>query len=485
MYSWKFNTEALSFDEAISRLKQALRFGIVPMLESVEEMLEVLDHPDQHYKSIQIAGTNGKTSTARYCQALLMRSGVRAALYTSPGLVSYTDRIEIMGKTVSPVLFAEGIAQALAAADAVNDKRRQLGLDPYSITEFDLLTVAACVIYAKAEVDVVVFECGMGGRWDATSAISSIKTVGITGIGLDHMRILGDTVEKIAHEKAAIIKRGRTCALGERCAYPQSVRDVCLERCQDQSVAPVCLFADKDGCASAAGPAADPAAAPVSSSASVASGARYPKASYHIDHAPSFLCDDMVFSLTTPRASYTRLKAPKPEYQAANISLAVLLVEEFMQKALSKTVVAKVCAHMPTPGRFQILRRKPLVLIDACHNPQSVDVFLNDVKIQTSELAQEPILLCAVLADKDVDGIVERLSKVFTRVVCTQTASPRALSADALADVFKNYLGYTPKAFAHTADALHALAHEDIVAVGSITLAGEVAAYYPLEHSFE
>ena len=95
MYSWKFNTEALSFDEAISRLKQALRFGIVPMLESVEEMLEVLDHPDQRYKSIQIAGTNGKTSTARYCQALLMRSGVRAALYTSPGLVSYLSLIHI------------------------------------------------------------------------------------------------------------------------------------------------------------------------------------------------------------------------------------------------------------------------------------------------------------------------------------------------------------------------------------------------------
>ena len=198
MYRLPFDVSPTTYDEALATLHSALRFGICPMLESVEDMLEELGDPDLAFQSVQIAGTNGKTSTARFTAAILRGEGLRTALYTSPELVSYTERMEVDGRPVSEGAFARGIAAAFEAGKRVNARRTAAGERPYDITEFDLLTVAACVVFAEAGVDVAVLECGMGGRWDATSAVKSIKSVAITGIGLDHMRILGDTLAKIA-----------------------------------------------------------------------------------------------------------------------------------------------------------------------------------------------------------------------------------------------------------------------------------------------
>jgi dihydrofolate synthase/folylpolyglutamate synthase len=241
MYGLPFDVFPTTYDEALATLRSALRFGICPMLESVEDMLEELGDPDLAFQSVQIAGTNGKTSTARFTAAILHGEGLRTALYTSPELVSYTERMEVDGRPVSEGAFARGIAAAFEAGRRVNARRTAAGERPYDITEFDLLTVAACVVFAEAGVDVAVLECGMGGRWDATSAVKSIKSVAITGIGLDHMRILGDTLEKIAGEKAAIIKRGRTCVLGVGTATPDTMEDVFLDQCVSEGVVPTLL----------------------------------------------------------------------------------------------------------------------------------------------------------------------------------------------------------------------------------------------------
>ena len=216
MYTVPFSYPVFSFEKAVSL---ACDTGVIssdagPLLETVVEMLDELKRPDAHFDCIQIAGTNGKTSTTRFTAAILRGEGLRCALYTSPQLVRYPERMEIDGAPISDDLFAQGISAAYEAGRRVNERRAAAGENIFTITPFDLLTVAALTVYALEGVDVAVLEVGMGGRWDATSATDP-HVVAITGIGLDHMRILGNTLAEIAGEKAAVIKPGRSVILGE------------------------------------------------------------------------------------------------------------------------------------------------------------------------------------------------------------------------------------------------------------------------------
>ena len=198
---------ALSYTEAVSVLTHALKFGINPSLDPIKNMCAAMGDPHKRYKCVQVAGTNGKSSTTRITAALLHAAGYKVGLYTSPHLVKYPERIEINGEVVDDRLFARAISAAVDAAEAIE----------YEATEFELLTAAAFWLFAEEEVDWAVLECGLGGRWDATSIVSPQVAV-ITGIGLEHTDVLGDTVEKIAAEKGAIIKEGSTAVLAQEVA---------------------------------------------------------------------------------------------------------------------------------------------------------------------------------------------------------------------------------------------------------------------------
>ena len=464
MYEVPFEVADASYDEALGVLRSALRFGICPMLESVEDMLAELGNPDACYRSVQIAGTNGKTSTARYTAAILAGEGMRVALYTSPELVSYTERMEVCGRPVSEEAFAHGIMAACAAGERVNERRAAVGERPYDITEFDVLTVAAAVVFAEAEVEVAVLECGMGGRWDATSAIGSIEAVCVTGIGLDHMHVLGDTLEAIAGEKAAIIKQGRACVLGVGTATPDSVEDVFLTQCQAAGVVPVLLRPEV---------ASDAAGEMAPGTPRAHEG--LPHASFRVRRHPDVLGGELVFDVTTPHASYQGITARKPGYQAANIACAIVLAEAFLARALTPGRLRESVLCCPTPGRFDVVRTDPVAIIDACHNPQSVETFLTAVRAVEPEVGRRPQLLCAVLSDKDVEGIVRLLAPEFPRVSVTRTSSARALPAEELGEAFSR-TGHGPEhVWQDVTTALEALADEPFVACGSITLAGEVA----------
>ena len=441
MYQLPFEVPEMTYAEALAHVRGALRFGICPLLETVEDMLAELGDPDLAFECVQIAGTNGKTSTARYTAAILAGEGLDAALYTSPELVSYTERMEVGGRPVSEGAFAHGVAAAKVAGERVNARRAAAGERPYDITEFDTLTVAAMVVFAEAGVDVAVLECGLGGRWDATSAAKSIRSVAVTGIGLDHMRILGDTLEEIAGEKAAIIKPGRRCVLGAGTAEPKSVEDVFLARAAETGVSPV-------------------------------------RPGFRVTKRPHRLGAPLELDVMTPRATYAELAALKPAYQAANIACAVALCEEHLGRALDPDALFTSVVQCPTPGRFQLLRPEPPVLIDACHNPQSVEAFLMALEDVAPARDERPVLLAAVLADKDVDGIVELLAGAFPRVAVTQTSSPRALAAEELARRFSDAGAHVVGTYPTVEDASSALCGESYVACGSITLAGELAAIF-------
>lgn len=464
-YRPPFEVLDLSYAEALQTLHAACKFGIQPMLETVVDMLAELGDPDLSFRSLQIAGTNGKTSTSRYAAAILRGQGLRVALYTSPELVSFTERMEVDGVPVSEGTFARSVAAAAEAGRRVNVRRRASGERPYDVTQFDILTVAACVAFAQADVDVAVLECGMGGRWDATSAVKSIEAVAVTGVGLDHTRILGDTLEAIAGEKAAIIRCGQSCVLGVGTATPDSVEDVFLDRCRSQDVTPVLLRPERLEDAAGEMHAGVPRR-----------HASLLQASYRITSRPRCLGAPLELTVRTPRRAYTGLTAFKPSYQAANIACAVTLTEAFLDGELDGDRLLESVRQCPTPGRFSLLRPNPPVLVDACHNPQSVDAFLAALQDIAPDPATRPPLLCAVLADKDVGGIVSRLARAFPAVVCTQTSSSRSLGADELVRCFLAAGAKVTGNYGSVAAALAAMSAGPLVGCGSITLAGALAA---------
>lgn len=460
-YTVPFDTPGWDFEQAMARLHATQRLGISPMLETVVDMLDELGRPDDRFRIIQVAGTNGKTSTSRYTAAILSGEGLKTALYTSPELVSYTERMEVEGRPVSERAFARGVAAAATAGERVNARREAAGERPYDITEFDLLTVAACVAFAEAGVDVAVLEVGMGGRWDATTATHPEVTC-VTGIGLDHTYILGDTHAKIAAEKAAVIKRGqRACVLGPGVFERGDVRRVLLDRCAEQEVPAVNVQ-----------PVATPTGPWVPLGLFNAEGPVGGSASFCWERA-----DDgaLILSVDGPLELHAPLRACKPSYQAQNIATAVALAETFLARPLDLDKLRASVAACPTPGRYDTLGIEPLHLIDASHNPQSIGVFLGSLHEQFPDPATRPALVCAVLADKDVDGIVALLASEFPQVVATQTSSPRALPAEELADKFRAAGANVAGVYPTVAEASAAFSDAPYVACGSITLAGELA----------
>ena len=463
-YTVPFEVPVLSYDRALHDLHASLKFGIQPLLETVEDMLAECGDPDLCYDCVQVAGTNGKTSTSRYAAAILRGEGLHVALYTSPELVSYTERMEIDGAPVSEEQFAHGMSAALEAGRRVNARRIEAGERPYDITEFDLLTVAALVIYAEVGVDVAVLEVGMGGRWDAMSAAKSIRAVAVSGVGLDHTRILGDTLEAIAGEKAAVIQTGRSCVLGVGTATPESVERVFLDRCASEGVDPVLLRPNHlEDAAGEMHPGVPLAHEDMS------------HATFEVTGRPEGLGMPLELDVTTSQAVYSRLHALKPAYQAANIACAVVLSENFLSRTLDIERLRASVQRCPTPGRFDVVRHEPLALIDACHNPQSVQTFLGAVHAMEPDVSMRPVLLAAVLADKDVEGIVALLAKEFPRVYVTQTKSPRALAAGELGRLFEAAGAEVAGVYLTVDEAMAALSDVSYVACGSITLAGEIA----------
>ena len=447
-YRLPFDIPELPYEEAVRIAADTGRVpgDAGPLLETVVDMLDELGRPDRAYDCLQIAGTNGKTSTSYFTDAILRGEGLSCALYTSPHLVHYEERIQIGGRDVSEEEFAHGVSAAAEAGRRVNERRSAAGQPTYTITPFDLLTVAALVLYAEAGIDVAVLEVGMGGRWDATSAADNMA-VAITGIGLDHMRILGDTLEKIAVEKAQVIKPGRIVVLGEGTHEP-SVQRVMDARCRECEVVPQVV-------------------------------------THTVLTEPQALGNPTEFSVTTPRAIYTP-RMVCATYQPQNVACAIHLAEAYLDRPLDAGRLQESLEGARTPGRFDVLRREPFLMTDCCLNPQSCEEFVASFDAVCADGCERPVLLTAGLADKDVAGNMRALVPAFPRVAVTQTDSERALPAGQLADIVRAELAREGRPESDlifvapsVSEALDRLteAGEGCVAAGTITLAGETAAY--------
>lgn len=424
----------LTYAQAIEQLGAALQFGINPSLDGIRALTDALGRPQDSFRCVQITGTNGKTSVARMTGALIAKSGRRTGVYTSPHLTSYTERFEIDGVPVSESDLARALTTVFDAAGSLDT----------SFTEFELLTAAALELFRAKRVEWAVLEVGMGGRWDATSVVEPVVAV-ITGIGLDHTDRLGATREAIAADKAHIIKAGSRAVFGPGCA---GVLDI-LER-----------RAEEMGC-------------PIVARVGVGQD---PDVTWQIIRRPRFPGGTLTLDVEVHAACTYRVTLHAPSLQAPNAATAMTAAGAALLEVGPPDLVNEVMSEMTFPGRCEMLRMDPPLMIDGAHNPQAAEVLAEAVV--ESGGGRRPVILLAILADKDAEGIVRALAPVAASFVVTENGSPRCMAATDLAGVVERVTGRSPVI---EPDLLRALEVADrwpdgAIATGSLYTAGAVRA---------
>lgn len=422
----------LTYVQALERLSAALSFGINPSLDGIRELTAALGNPQDSFKCIQVTGTNGKTSVTRVAAAALTANGFRAGAYTSPHLISYTERVEVDGQPISESEFSEALGEVFAAAE---------GLDR-AFTEFELLTAMALLVFRKRGVEYACLEVGMGGRWDATSVVSPVVAV-ITGVALDHTDRLGTTREEIAADKACIIKPGSVAIIGPGCA---GVEHIFLARAEEVG-AIATRVAERDA-----------------------------EVTYQVLRRPRSLGSSL-----TVQMNAMRLLPPftlhAPAYQAPNVIMGLAAVGAATFAICDVPAVQDALRKLTFPGRFEVLSEDPPVVIDGAHNPDAARVLASAIR-ETIDVP--PVIVLAVLADKDAEGIVRALAPVAAEFVVTHNGSARCLEPQALAEVVRTVTGNRARLQPDLETAL-ATARESgrpVIVTGSLYTAGGVRRLY-------
>ena len=392
-------------------LSRAPEHRVQPSLERVEAVLDLIGHPERSYKVVHITGTNGKTSTARMTERLLAATGLRTGRFTSPHLATVRERIALDGEPVSEEGFIAAWEDVRPYVEMVDERSAATG--GVRMSFFEVLTVMALAAFADYPVDVAVVEVGMGGQWDATNVVRSQVEV-ITPIGLDHKAWLGDTIEEIATTKAGIVKDGATLvtslqprAAQEAIARAAAAHDVVWRRELD--------------------PESEYAGQPGAGELSVVSR--------------QLAVGGQLVTLATAAAVYEDVFIPlHGSYQAHNALLALAAAEAVMGgRALPAAVVQDGLASATSPGRLEVLRSSPTVLVDAAHNPHGVAALVEAVEEVFG--LRHLVAVTAVMADKDVEGVLAELEPACDAVVCVPMDSPRALDVEDLAAVAREVFG--------------------------------------------
>ena len=375
--------EALQYLLSLGHETVTMKLG----LRNSQLLLEALDNPQKKLSALQIAGTNGKGSTAAFVDSILRTAGIRTGLYTSPHLISITERIKIGGREISADNFAELATEVRDAAEGlVRDKK----LDAYP-TFFEQLTAIALLTFARSKVELAILETGMGGRLDATTCAQA-HTVAITPIDLDHEEHLGDTIEKVAAEKTAIIRPGVTAVIA-----PQSnaASEVIRKRCELTEVTPV--FAETS-----------------------------------VRLEDSTRDGRFCVSLQNSGNAYKRVwLGLRGRHQIVNVSLAVAVVEALRAKGLivPRAAIIQGIEMATHPGRLEVFKEKPAFLLDGAHNPAGAQALRNYL----DEFAYRPLtLIFGAMRDKRLERMAETLFPVADQVIITQVDNERTAKLEVL-----------------------------------------------------
>ena len=418
---------------------------IEPSLDRIRALTDLLGQPQRAYPVIHLTGTNGKTSTSRMIESLLGALGLRTGLYTSPHLHSFLERIRVDGAPIAAEDFLAVHAETAALMDLVDD--RSLAEGGPRLTFFEALTALAYASFANAPVDVGIIEVGMGGTWDATN-IADGQVAVVTPVGLDHMEYLGDTVAKIAAEKSGIIKPGAIAVLA---AQDPSAASVLIERCAQVEAMPV------------------------------RQGMEFGLADRQVAVGGQLLTIDGL------AGRYDEILLPlHGVHQASNASIALAAVEAFIgggQQMLDIDAVREGFANATSPGRCEILRRSPTIIVDAAHNPHGAAALANT--LEESFTFERIIGVVAVFEGKDAVGLLQALEPHFESIVITRNSSPRSHTVedlDAIArTVFPDHAVISEPDLASAIERAVALADEagpgsGVVITGSVITAADARA---------
>ncbi|WP_051967675.1 bifunctional tetrahydrofolate synthase/dihydrofolate synthase [Kitasatospora mediocidica] len=364
-----------------------------PSLDRISALMDLLGQPQRAYPSIHITGTNGKTSTARMVEQLLNAFELRTGRYTSPHVESVTERISLDGKPISEEGFVEAYRDIEPYIRMVDESQ------PIALSFFEVLTAMAYAAFADAPVDVAVVEVGMGGSWDATNVLDGTVAV-ITPISLDHTDKLGDTTGKIAVEKSGIIKQGALAVVAQQ---PLDAAKTILEHTVrvDATVA-------REGM------------------------------EFGVLHREIAVGGQLVTLRGLGGAEYADIFLPlHGEHQAQNAMLALAAVEAFFgigaarEGALDIDKVRAALAGATSPGRLEVVRRSPTIVLDAAHNPAGARV--TAAAIGEAFAFTRLVGVIGTSGDKDVSGVLEAFEPILSEVVVTQNSTHRAMSVDDLA----------------------------------------------------
>lgn len=381
-------------------LERAPEHDIDPTLDRVQAVCELLGDPQRAYRVVHLTGTNGKTSTARMVERLVREHGLRTGRFTSPHLTRVTERIAIDGEPISDERFVE-VWQDVAPYVHMVDVREQAEGRP-RLSFFEVFAVMAFAAFADAPVDVAVVEVGMGGRWDATNVADGEVAV-ITPVAHDHERWLGHTLVEIAGEKAGIIKDGATLVLSR----------------QEEDAEGVILHAAAER------------------------GARVVREGVDIDVVERQVAvGGQLLTLRGTGGVYTDVFLPlHGEHQAHNALAALAATEALMAGggALDAAVVEVAFADVDSPGRLELVRSSPTVLVDGAHNPAGAEALV--AAVEEAFAFQSVVGVVGVMADKDPENILAVLEPALDHVVVTRASSPRAMEVDDLAEIARDVFG--------------------------------------------
>ena len=416
---------------------------IDPTLERIRAACELLNDPQSTYPVIHIAGTNGKTTTSRMIETLLREAGLNTGLMTSPHLHDERERIRLNGEPVEVERFIEAYDDIEAILGLVDDRVGRLSY-------FEALTVLGFAIFADAPVDVAIIEVGLGGEFDASNVVEPVVTV-ITPIGMDHQDYLGTDIVSIAQAKAGILKPGAVPVIAHQVL---EAAEVITARCAELGL-PMAREGVEFGVLERQG-----------------------------------AVGGQVLRMQGLAGEYDEVVLPLfGEHQASNASVALAAVEAFFgaTEGIRSEIVRNAFLNVTSPGRCEVVRRSPTVIVDAAHNPHGARALA--ATLATEFDFRHVVGVVAILADKDARGVLEALEPVFDEVVVTRNGSPRASEVADLATLAVEVFGEDRVQSAGTLAAAADLATElvdryagegglGVVITGSVVTAAEGRALY-------
>ena len=414
-------------EEALTYIHSVCWKGSIPGLGRTQELLQKMGNPQNQLQFVHIAGTNGKGSTAAMTASILRKAGYRTGLYTSPYIFRFHERMQVDGQCISDEELAEITEFVKPLAESMEDHP----------TEFELVTCIAMEYFKRHHCDVVSLEVGMGGELDSTNVIQSPLVAVLTNIGLDHTEFLGDTLEKICETKSKIIKPG-TIAVTYR--EKPSVEAVIDARCKEV-------------------------------------GAKWMPADFDSIHLISASLEGQVFDW----GPYLGIHLPLlGKHQLYNAAVVLTIVKALRERGLtiSDEAMREGIASVSWPGRFELVARNPLFIVDGGHNPQCIEALVNNVRDYLG--GKRLTILTGVLADKDYGDMYQDMAQYAAEFVTVTPPNPRALPAQEL-KVYLERFGKPVTACDTVAEGValaKKLAGSDgvVLAYGSLYMVGDIEA---------